>query len=225
MSIETIIGLLFFAGVIGLVLITANKKIKPAVKPIVGPVVNIQDPAIAAPQILFLMGLSPIWAANLQEASREEFQTTFVTYGCGTMECGIRDNGTGPYETMISATVRETGAMQPFYRTDTDAWCNDQWIPSGQFYWYPGDVRRWTQKVTGGCHPVYVEYPAGPKPALPADGSQFHVDFLIRARNRFGTESTPLLMSPRVQQHGCGIQAEEPAPVSGSRPCPTVTSS
>jgi hypothetical protein len=179
------------------------------------------DPIIApelnpAPQILPLLNLSASWTAAFQEASREDFQTNGVRSNCGG-EYGIRDNGTGPYEVMVSAIVRETGAMQPFYRTITDAMANDEWGPPDQFYWYPGDVRRWTKKVTGGCNPVYVEYPAGPKPALPADGSQFHVDFLVRARNRYGKESVPLLMSPRVQQHACGGEPDVPTPTP---PCP-----
>lgn len=181
------------------------------------------DPIIAptlmdAPQMLFLLNLSALWANPFQEGSAEKFQTTFSTHDCGAIECGIKDNLTGPYEVMIEATVRETGAMQPFYRADTDEWCNGQRIPSGSFYWYPGDVRSWTKKTTGGCNPVITDYPAGKKPTLPADGKDFTVDFKVRAWNRFGKEATPLLMSPRVAQHLCGDEGKTPTPAPV--PCP-----
>lgn len=176
----------------------------------------IAPPLNSAPQLLPLLSLNPAWH-SFQEGSHEVFQTIGHTGGCGRMEYGIKDNGTGPYETMISAIVRETGAMQPVYRRDTDEWCNDQWVPSGVFYWYPGWMRQWTQKVTGGCNPVYTEFPPGPKPALPA--GNFTLDFTIRARNRFGQESAPLPVSLPIGHHPCGPEPETPTPA----PCPKGT--
>jgi hypothetical protein len=185
-----------------------------------GGVVVPVDPisARAAPRLLPILGLSTLWADPFQEGSWEKFQTTYETHDCGATEYGIEDNGTGPHEVLIEATVRETGAMQPFYRADTDEWCNGQRIPSGSFYWYPGAVRPWTKKTTGGCNPVITDYPAGKKPTLPADGKDFTVDFKVRAWNRFGKEATPLLMSPRVAQHLCGDEGKTPTPAPV--PCP-----
>jgi hypothetical protein len=213
------IVLLICAGIGAIALISAAIRAPSPAKPQTTTPAKTDAPIIAppitkAPRLLFILGLSALWKNPFQEGSWEKFSTTSETHECGKIECGLVKDGTEPHQVMISATVRETGSLQPIYRADTDELCNDQRVPSGSFYWYPGSRRQWLRKTTGGCNPVVTEYPTGELPALPADGKDFTVDFTIRAWSASGNEADPLHMSPRIAQHVCGDMGDVTTPVS-----------
>ena len=174
--------------------------------PVVPPAQPGEQPAPRIPRWHGWWILFPV----LEQGSFSHTQTTPSVTGCLTAErrYGIEDNGTGPYDVLVTIKHRGTGWVNPIYSEQTHEDITGRWVPSGQFYWYPLAVRSWKQIVPGGC--------GNTAPATENDFAELkfgtttqYLDVSLRIRNSLGDVSEEIVDVIPVAPHFCNEEAKK----------------
>jgi len=210
--------------VVGFLVLRTRGTVKPKPTPPV-PSPGIPAPAVVLHEILDLMNMPP--NGGWIEGNLVKFGVTYWEQGCppNVRKNGFEDNGTGPYECKITATIRETKSIQPVYRQDNHEFCNDQWVPcnpgqavsQGGFYMRLGGRRGWAAIGEPGCSGDVHDVPLGPVPDL-GSGDTFIIDWEIVVRNVAGSLSEIRRHSARVLQRKCSGNPDE-GTVASPGPC------
>jgi hypothetical protein len=216
-----LLALMFAAG-------RKTAKPKPPAEPPPG---NVTPPAgTDAPYLNEILGLLWTPPGGWVQGNLVRFDTFYNEHGCfpNLVPNGMKDNGTGPNQVKITATIKETGDAQPVYCHGSGKLANDVWLPSvgiepttgalaGSFYFFPGRTRGWTGIETGGtCLGTVTVYPDLPEPRLPGGVTSFTVDITVTGRNRFGVETNSRRYSIVNTRRICN----DPAPPIYTPPAP-----
>jgi hypothetical protein len=202
-------------AVVAVLVASGRRRTTNPVKPPKPPVTPSTTVPFVMHDILGLMLDPPNggWA----EGNLVRFGVTPEVHGCKPNEIlnGYEENGSGPMECRVQATVVETGGVQCIYNKAGDAYCNGEWLPAnrnhepteGAFYMRLGMQRAWKRlQIGGNCHPTYIDVPLGPAPKLPED-KDFTIHFEIEVRNASGwTEKREY--TRKIAHKVCGVDTD-----------------